>query len=425
LSIQAPVTNARAARSEPLRGGGHTDPDQAAQRRAWICLGAAFAVFCTLAVLALTGANTWRKTAYLAPAALLIEKRGIVLYQGPRDSLPVSVTEGTDLEEGGTIYVPISSEATIHLRVDNSIVRMRSNTQIRLSNMRVGRFNRDLTQVRLDMVHGAANYQIAGELPGGREVEVRTPNTPGSADSLKLTKGDYLVWVQAAGTRLIAYSGQARAEVNGSLVRLRDNKWVLVGPEARAAFDLPEHLIKNRDFAKGLGEAWSPIDIGETGRPDVGGQRKVEDVTIFGQPHRSLRLTRDTAKDTHNETGLRQEVDRDVWAYRGITLAAWVRVMSASLDGGGYVGSEYPMMLRVNYVAENGGSYSWSHGFYVKNDSGRPTGNGEQVPVNEWYRFSLDMTKLKERPAYITSVDVFASGHDYDAEIAGIDLTVE
>jgi len=45
--------------------------------------------------------------------------------------------------------------------------------------------------------------------------------------------------------------------------------------------------------------------------------------------------------------------------------------------------------------------------------------------VNEWYRFSVDMTKLKDRPAYITSVDVFASGHDYDAEIAGIDLTAE
>ena len=425
MSTRAPVTNVRAVASESFRGGGRSDPDQAARRRAWICLGLAFAVFCLLAVLGLVGANTWRKTAYLAPAAQLVEKRGIVLYQGPRDSLPVSVTEGTDLEEGGTIDVPISSEATIHLRVDNSVVRLRSNTQIRLSNMRVGRFNRELTQVRLDMVQGAASYQIAGELPGGREVEVRTPNTPGSVDSVKLTKGEYLVWVQSAGTRLIAYSGQARAEVNGNVVRLRDNKWALVGSEAKQAFDLPEHLIKNRDFAKGLGEAWSPIDIGETGRPDVGGQRKLENVTILGQPYRSLRLTRDTPKDTHNETGLRQQIDRDVWAYRGITLAAWVRVVAASLDGGGYAGSEYPIILRVNYVAENGGTYTWSQGFFVQNESGRPTEIGEQIPPNEWYRFSLDMTKLKDRPAHIASIEVFASGHDFDAEVGGIDLIAE
>ena len=184
-------------------------------------------------------------------------------------------------------------------------------------------------------------------------------------------------------------------------------------------------MIKNRDFAKGLGGAWSAIDIGEKGRPDVGGQRKLEDVTIAGQVHRSLRLTRDTAKDTHNETGLRQEVNREVWAYRGITLTAWVRVMSASLDGGGYAGSEYPMMLRVNYVAENGGIYTWSHGFFLQNEGGRPTEIGEQVPANEWYRFSLDMTKLKDRPAYISSVDLLAAGHDYDAEVAGLDLTAE
>jgi hypothetical protein len=422
LTVQLPV-------EEALASPGGSNAEQAAQRRAWIWLWTAFGVFCSLAALTLVGANTWRKTAYVAPAAQLLEKHGIVLYQGPRDSLPVSVTEGTDLEEGGTIEIPTSSDATIRLRVDNSVVRLRSNTQVRLSNMRVGRFNRDLTQVRLDMLRGAASYQISGELPGGREVEVKTPNTPGNDDNLKLTKGDYLVWLQPSGTRLIAYSGQARAEVDGRVVRLRDNTWALIGPvrsSARQVFDhLPEHLVKNRDFAKGLGEAWSTIDIGEKGRPDVGGQRKLEDVVINGQPYRSLRITRDTAKDTHNETGLRQEVNREVWAYRGLTLTAWIRVISASLDGGGYAGSEYPIILRINYVAENGGAYTWSHGFYVQNESGRPTDIGEQIPANEWFRFALDMSKLKDRPAYITSVDVFASGHDFDAQVAGIDLAAE
>jgi hypothetical protein len=422
LTLQLPV-------GEALARPGMSRAEQAAQHRAWLWLWIAFSIFCTLSVLTLVGANTWRKTAYVAPAAQLLEKHGIVLYQGPRDSLPVSVTEGTDLEEGGTIEIPTRSDATLRLRVDSSVVRLRSNTQLRLTTMRVGRFNRDLTQVRLDMFRGAASYQIAGELPGGREVEVRTPNTPGSAEGLKLTKGDYLVWLQATGTRLISYSGQARADVDGSVVRLRDNSWALIGPERsgqKQVFDhLPEHLVKNRDFAKGLGEAWSTIDIGEKGRPDVGGQRKLEDVVINGQTYRSLRLTRDTAKDTHNETGLRQDVNREVWAYRGLTLSAWVRVISASLDGGGYAGSEYPIMLRVNYVAENGGTYTWSHGFYARNDTGRPAEIGEQVPAGEWYRFNLDMTRLKDRPAYITSVDVLASGHDYDAQVAGVDLAAE
>jgi hypothetical protein len=35
------------------------------------------------------------------------------------------------------------------------------------------------------------------------------------------------------------------------------------------------------------------------------------------------------------------------------------------------------------------------------------------------------MTALRERPAYIIGVEVFAAGHDFDAEVAGVDLTVE
>src|SRR5436309_1607089 len=112
--------------------------------------------------------------------------------------------------------------------------------------MRVGRFNRDLTQVRLEQLDGAANCTIAGELPDGREVEIKTPNTPQAGEAIKLTKGEYLVWVQPMGTRVEAYSGQAKAEMGGSVYRLRDGKWVVLGPERaelKQPLDLPEHLI--------------------------------------------------------------------------------------------------------------------------------------------------------------------------------------
>ena len=282
--------------------------------------------------------------------------------------------------------------------------------------------------MRLEQLDGAANFTIAGELPDGREVEIKTPNTPQTGEAIKLTKGEYLVWVQPTGTRVEAYSGQAKAEMGGSVYRLRDGKWVVLGPERaelKQPLDLPEHLIKNRDFAKGLGESWSAIDVGEKGRPDVGGQRSVTEESINGQTMRALRITRETTKDTHNETGLYQDVNRDVSAYRGITFAAWLKVNSASLDGGGYAGSEYPVMFRIRYVAENGGSYTWVHGFYVKNVTNRPADLGEQIPAGQWYRYTTDLTTLRERPAYIVTVEVLASGHDFDAQVANIQLMVE
>jgi hypothetical protein len=397
-----------------------------AQHRAWAFLWGAFAIWCVLVSAGLLSINSWRKTAYSTPPAQLVNKRGIVLYQGPRDSLPVSIAEYTYLDEGAILDVPASSEAILRLGVDNSVVRLRAGSRVRLLSMRDGRFNRELTQVRLEQLQGAAHYTIAGELPDGREVEVKTPNTEGPQDGLRLTKGEYLVWVQPNATRLISYVGQARADANGSVYRLRDAKWIVLGPEpSRTPLDLPEHLIKNRDFSRGSLEAWEPIDIGEKGRPDVGGQRSLVDEVVGGRPTRTLRITRETAKDTHNETGLRQEINRDVWAYRAITLATWVKVNSASLDGGGYAGSEYPVMLRANYIAENGGAYEWVHGFYVKNDSNRPADLGERIEAGVWHRFALDMTKLRDRPAHVISVDVFASGHDFDSQIANVELTVE
>jgi hypothetical protein len=399
-----------------------------AQRRAWVCIIAAFGIFCVLIGWLGYTANIWRKTAYSAPTAQLVSKRGIVLYQGPRDSLPLSVAEATTLEEGGTIEVPASSEAVIQLGVDRSSIRVRGGTKVRLTTMRIGRFNRDLTQVRLEQLQGAANYQVAGELPDGREVEIRTPHTAGSKEGIKLTKGDYLVWVQPETTRLLSYVGQAKAQIGEYVRRLRDAKGIAIGsqpPSEVRPFDLPEHLLSNRNFSKGLGEAWSPIDVGEKGRPDIGGVRSVVEETIEGRTVRTLRLTRDTAKDTHNETGLRQEVNREVWAYRNLTLSMLVKIHSASLDGGGYFGSEYPLMLRIHYIAENGGSYTWAHGFYISNPSNRPADIGEQITAGVWIPYRLDMMQLKDRPAYIGSIEVLASGHDFDSQVADIQLTAE
>jgi hypothetical protein len=405
------------------------DAARYAQRRAWFYICAAFAIWCTLFTTVFVGANTWRKTAYSAPPAQLLSKRGIVLYQGPRDERPVSIVEPTDLEEGGIIDVPANnSEAVVQLRIDNSTATLRPGSRVRLATMRVGRFSPDLTQVRFEQLQGAVNYAVSGELPSGREVEVKTPHMPGATDLVKLTKGDYLIWVQSGGTRVASYFGQAKAEISDSTLRLRDGRWVVIGPDRsdlRQPLDLPEQLVKNRDFSRGFDEYWSPIDIGERGRPDVGGHRSIVQEFVYDRPMRTLRVTRDTAKNTHNETGLAQEINRDVSAFRGITFSAWVKVNHASLDGGGYVGSEYPMMFRVHYVAENGGNSIWAHGFYVKNTTNRPADLGEEIPANEWHRFTLDMNTLKERPAFISKIEVLASGHDFDAQVANVQLAVE
>jgi len=108
-----------------------------------------------------------------------------------------------------------------------------------------------------------------------------------------------------------------------------------------------------------------------------------------------------------------------------LTVTALVKVTAASLSGGGYLGSEYPVMIRVNYTDEKGGRPGWTHGFYYANPENRPTENGEIIPQDQWYPFLGRLTDLPDRPIFIRSIEILSAGHDFDATIADVRLVAE
>ena len=83
------------------------------------------------------------------------------------------------------------------------------------------------------------------------------------------------------------------------------------------------------------------------------------------------------------------------------------------------------MMLQVDYVDATGGRPSWSHGFYYANPENRPVINAEQVAQGVWVRYQGNLVELKNRPAFIDSIRVVGSGHDFDASITQIELIAE
>ena len=187
---------------------------------------------------------------------------------------------------------------------------------------------------------------------------------------------------------------------------------------------LSENLLKNGDFVRQF-QGWTMLDKGEPGRPDIGGLRQLVDETIAGRQVQALRISRNTDKDTHNETGIMQEINRDVSAYRNVAVTGWVKVSQASLSGGGYLGSEYPVMFRVNYTDDKGGRPGWTHGFYYANPELRPTENGEIISQGEWYPFLSRLTDLPDRPITIRSIEILSAGHDFDATVADIRIIAE
>lgn len=391
-----------------------------AQRRTWMCIVAAFLVWCVMAGTLLYGTLNYRRSATESPPAQLAIERGTVFYGGAAGSPQLRAQPSQAIEEGSTVEAGENGRASLEL-FDGTVVRLLSNTRVELQSLRVGTFNAEHTRLALGMTTGAAHVTVPGGLPFGREVTISTPH-----GMVYLTKGEYLVWVLEDGTRVSSYSGQAKVAIEENTVRLRDGQRATLPLDGfpRGPFPLLDNMVRNGDFARQF-QGWTMLDVGEPGRSDVGGTRKLVEETIAGRKVQALWLTRDSPKDTHNETGIVQEVNRDVAAYRTVTLTAWLKVNYASLSGGGYLGTEYPVMFRVQYTDEKGGRPGWSRGFFYANPEDRPTDNGEQIAKGEWFPFLVRLSDLPDRPSFIRSIEVLAAGHDFDAVVADVRLVAE
>ncbi len=391
-----------------------------AERRTWVCLSVAFLLWCALAVGLAAAANNYRRYATESPPAVLAAERGTVFYASGVAVPQVRARAGMALDEGGLIEPGDNGTATLEL-FDGSSVQLMPKSKLELATLRVGTFNQDHTRLSLNLVDGAAALSIAGRLPYAREVTVATPH-----GIVSLSKGDYLVWVDDEGTRVSSYTGRAKVEMGDNVVRLRDGQRATLPLDGypRGPFGLADNLIRNGDFSRQL-QGWTMLDKGESGRADTGGSRRLVEDTIAGRKVQALHISRDSPRDTHYESGIVQEINRDVSAYRNITFTAWVRVDHASLSGGGYLGSEFPIMFRVHYTDEKGGRPGWSHGFYYANPENRPTDGGELIAQGQWFPYLGRLSELPDRPTFIRSVEVLSAGHDFDAMVADVRLVVE
>jgi hypothetical protein len=393
---------------------------RAAQRRAWFWLLAAFATFCCLLVATVTTVVGYRRSATDSPVSVLRIDRGIVLYQDSPESAQVRGRTGMDVYEGGTIEASEGTSAVVDF-FDGSEARLYPGAGIQLSSVRTGIFNQELTRLSLKQTSGAVNYSVAGQLPFGRDVTVTTPH-----GVVSLTRGDVTVWIEDGTTRVLSYDGRGKVDSDSRQVRFGEGQRVVASESQLPREPLPiaENLVKNGELTQGM-EFWTPIDIRERGRSDVLGERKVESELIAGLRSSALHFSRDSQRDSHNETGVSQEINRDVAPYRVVNLSGWVKVNFASLSGGGYLGSEYPLMVRVHFTDDKGSRQVWSKGFFYANPENRPTEIGESIPRGEWYPFLVRLHQLPDRPTYIRSIEVLSSGHDFDALASYIQIITE
>ena len=130
----------------------------------------------------------------------------------------------------------------------------------------------------------------------------------------------------------------------------------------------------------------------------------------------------------HCETGIRQKIDKDISDSASLKLQLDVRLIYQSLSGGGFQGSEYPIMVRLDYKDPWGNDQFWVHGFYYQNEDNNPTQYGEQIPRYVWYPYetgNLLEILADTRPTRIKQIHIYASGHEYQSMISEVGVTVE
>ncbi len=363
------------------------------------------------------GVQTLRHSS--APAPSVLESiAGVVLYREADQRSDVSAEAGIQLFDGDELATSFGSTAVVRL-FDGTNLELFPEARLRIEAARVGRFNSGATEARLAIERGTARLTIPALADRSHAITVVTPHAPATFAS-----GAYTLRVGPNDTRISVWEGQSQVQMGVEQVIVEDGEKLVVGkdPPRYRVVDVLENIVGNGEFASRY-EDWEPWDEREQGRPDVPG--RIELTSPFVGSGHALRVTRDSIRDAHNETGLRQRLGRDVNGARAVVLKAKVKVDFSSLSGGGYLGSEFPMMIRVRARDRRGSDQIWTQGFYYANPENRPTERGTLVTRGEWVEYSADLTQVMGQLSTIEVLEVFGAGHTFDASIAGIRLLVD
>lgn len=387
-----------------------------AERRAWLILWLAFATFCALVFTVAKFAVDYVSTAQVDQMARVAGSRGQVILTQPGSSDKTLLGNRTQLGVGTQVAVDRSTVAWAELQLlDDSRARVLDGASVELTRMEVGRFiNQHLVQ--LTQTDGPIHYATGGPM------QVVVPN----GDVQLGSHGDYTVWIDGDTTRVLVYAGEARVSASGSTVIVPEGKRTAIDANRQLHAVEPRQmtLLLNGDFTQ-HDQDWEAYDKPDSPL-DVNGSRFW--VSGPDESGAALRVTRETVRQEHGETGLLQKLDRDVSGFRHLILQASVRVDYASLSGGGTLGSEYPMMLQLKYEGPQVDTHpDWAIGFYYANPENRPVPEwkGKQLVQGEWstYRVDLMDTEPSRMPYRLLELIVMGQGHSYDARIANVSLT--
>ena len=409
------------------------------QRLAWTVL---ILSFCACAALAISVPLAVRSflTDSTDPAAVILQRQqGTPLLQRPNSADFVGVTDQpTEVLEGSVIQIDESTQAVLTMRdpgVETNlvVVQLYGNTDVTLRAANTPRFDLSPNPHRLDLLvtNGRIRINVLNDATRPVAASVRSPQ-----GEVAFSVGTYAVEVTNEELQVTVREGQATVSAQGTVVVIEPPRRARVelGQPPEGGLSGERKLIDNGSFAEPLEQTW----IIEHGPQDENEPKGiVTSTTVTGR--RAALFER--SGPSHAETRLAQEVNRDVTDAASLTLHFAVLVSNQDVPLCGQLGSECPLMVKINYRDTIGTEREWLQGFYavptppnINNPNycqACSTSNPHRrIPPNTWFTYDSDnlmdvLTVDDFKPSRITRITFYASGHSYRSAITDVELLMQ
>ena len=396
----------------------YTHDAAGAVRVAWRVTLGTFLLLVVLAVgIPLT--RNWYVNAAVEPREARIRPIDGVVFlrrQGIGDWLAVSSED--KVAPGDVLRTAENARAFVTL-FDNSTVLLYPSTTMRILRAEQGRFRGEKRSVILELSQGRARIGVAPvPAPGLAFFQLRSPQA-----EIHLEEGSYSADVSRDLSQIGTRIGAATAHTAAGSAVARAGQRLLAPSNSAPTGALPfgRDLVSNGLFSLrdgSLPAGWSvhtQSDVAPQGSVSLDARPGAVTFRRFGVGHA--------------EASVSQSIDADLWDVEKVVLSAEVRVFGHSLSGGGWNGTEYPIIIRVSYKDAQGQPIPWSRGFFLHNRENNPIrsefGFGEELPSTDWKRLEFNLLEQVPRPWRIQRVEVVAQGHDFESAVRELRIWAE
>jgi hypothetical protein len=402
------------------------------ERLAWVVLLTSFFICIGLTAAMPLGVRAFILFSQIEQTVTLEVQRGSLRVLRPSDVIPVAIAEEHDDIPERTVVTTDLTEGRLVMRApreNDSVVtsvQLYNNTRVVLSSARSPRFaiSQLPHHIAVQMTDGRVRINVSNSQDRATTAEVQTPH-----GTITLIEGSYEVKVNAATEVTVRY-GEAEIHQGQSVLTLEPAQRAIVGPgNVNGPLPATRNLATNGDFqhqVDGWANDWN----------------RYSDQTDPQQPQGSVAIVVNEGRevvdfyregDNHAEIGIRQEINYDVRDFTSLELHLAVRIIFEDIGGFGgcgYLGSECPIIVRIEYEDTYGSDSTWQHGFYI----GEPQSDwlthewAESLQEGTWETYDSEnlMEALADAPpALIKSLTIYASGHSFHAMVTEVELLAQ